>query len=60
MALRTARSMISARFLPDTLCAISAAYFELCIISSSNSATLLTVNLRYPFGIKCRVFLFEP
>lgn len=53
-------SRISIRFLLLTLCAISAAKEALCMRRSSTSLTLLTTSLRYPFGMMCRVFLFEP
>ena len=40
-----ARCTISLRFSEDTLCAISAANFRLCIINTSSSFRLCTTNL---------------
>jgi hypothetical protein len=51
---------ISTRFLDDTACAISAAYVLLCMRRRSTSFGLWTRKARWPEGIMCRVFLFEP
>jgi hypothetical protein len=51
---------ILTRFLDDTACAISAAYVLLCMRSRSTSFGLWTRKARWPEGIMCRVFLFEP
>ena len=55
-----ALSTIAFLFNAETLWAISAQYFLLCINKRSKSLTFLTTNFKKPFGKTCLAFLAVP